>query len=119
MAKKAQEGKVNRSAAIRDLLKANPQIKATEAISALAEKGIKIKSSLFYIVKGKVAGRKSRRRKNQKKAVTMATASSNGSASATTTAKSDALATIRKIKVLAGEVGGLRSLKSLVDVLSE
>ena len=117
--KKLQEGEVNRSQAIRDLLKEKPDIKANDAVSALGEKGIKIKTSLFYIVKGKVAGGKSRRKKNQKKAISLATASTNGSTTTPATAKSDALATIRKIKVLAGEVGGLRTLKELVDALSD
>jgi outer membrane protein TolC len=61
MAKKAKEakaqGEVNRSQAIRELLKENPKIKAAEAVSALAEKGIKIKVGLFYMVKGKLSGR--------------------------------------------------------------
>ena len=33
--------------------------------------------------------------------------------------KSDALATIRKVKAVAAEVGGLRTLKGIVDALSE
>ena len=114
--KKLAEGEINRSQAIRDLLKENPKIKASDAVSALAEKGVKIKTSLFYIVKGKALGKRSRRRKNQRKAVEVATApSSNGSVAT----KSDALATILKVKKFALEVGGLRTLKGLVDALSE
>ncbi len=121
MAKKAKDGKVNRSEAIRDLLKEKPEIKATEAVEALAAKGVTIKTSLFYIVKGKVAGRKSRRKKNKQKAVKLMTASTNGDAVTTTRAKgkSDALATIRRIKTIAAELGGLRTLRELVDALSE
>lgn len=118
--KKLAEGEINKSQLIRDLLKENPKIKANDAVSALAEKGVTIKASLFYIVKGKVAGRKSRRKKNKLKAVSMMTASTNGDAVATPAkGKSDALVMIRKIKGLAAEVGGLRSLKALVDALSE
>ena len=125
MAKKAQDGEANKSQAIRDLLKEKPGIKASEAVAALLEKGITVTPSLFYMVKGNVAGRKSRRRKNKRKAVQLMTASANGDASGTTVAatsatqKSDALATIRKIKALAADVGGLRTLKALVDALSE
>jgi hypothetical protein len=115
MAKKKKDG-INRSAAIRDLLKEMPDIKANDAVKALGEKGIKIKTSLFYIVKGKVAGGKSRRRRNRRKAVEMMTAPANGGPGRGT---SDALTTIRKIKLFAAEVGGLRTLKSLVDILSE
>ena len=115
--KKLQEGEVNKSQAIRDLLKDNPKIKAGEAVSALAEKGITIKTSLFYIVKGKVAGGKSRRKKNQRKAVAVATAAS---ADGKVSSRSDVLATILKIKKFAvEEVGGLRALKALVDALSD
>lgn len=97
--KKLQAGEINKSQLIRDLLKENPKIKANNAVSALAEKGITIKSSLFYIVKGKVAGRMSRRRKNKQKAVSMITASTNRDAMTTTPAKGkpDALVMIRKI----------------------
>jgi hypothetical protein len=122
MGRKAkQAAEVNRSQAIRDLLKEKPDIKANDAVSALAEKGITIKSSLFYIVKGKVAGGKIRRRKNKRKAINLIAASTNGDTVATTPTKvkSDALATIQKIKGLAAEVGGLRSLKALVEALSE
>jgi len=120
MAKKAPEGEVNRSQAIRDLLKENPEIKFSEAVSTLAEKGIKFSKATFYLVKGSLAGQKTRRKKNRKKAVQLITASSDGQATMTQAAtKSDALATIRKIKSLAGEVGGLRTLKGLVDALSE
>ena len=44
MAKKAQEGGVNKSQAIRELLKENPEIKAGEAIATLGKKGITVKN---------------------------------------------------------------------------
>jgi hypothetical protein len=114
--KKLEAGEVNKSQAIRNLLKENPKIKANEAVTTLAEKGVKVTGSLFYIVKGKALGRKSRRRKNQKKAIEVATAASgNGHV----VSKVDALATILKLKKFAAEVGGLRTLKKLVDALSE
>ena len=74
MAKKIQSGKVNRSAAIRDLFKVKPDITASEAIAALAAKGITISDHLYYKVKGTIAGRKTRRRKAHRKAVEMAKA---------------------------------------------
>ena len=114
--KKLAEGEVNKSQAICDLLKWNPKIKANDAVSALAEKGVTIKTSLFYIVKGKQLGKKSRRKKNQAKAVEVATAASNNGSVAT---KSDALATILTVKKFAAEVGGLHTLKALVEALSE
>ena len=120
MAKKAQdtdiERKVNRSQLIRDLIKENPKIKASEAVSALAKRGIKIRAGLFYLVKGALSGQKRRRQKNQHKAVDLASSSGMASPAAP---KSDALATIRKVKGLAADVGGLRTLKGIVDALSE
>jgi hypothetical protein len=112
MARKKQDGEVNKSQAIRELLKEKPGIKGKDAISELAQKGIDVKASLFYLVKGKMSGRKRRRRKNQQKAATMLTQGGAGRGS-------DPLTTIRKVKSLAAEVGGLRSLKAIVDILSE
>jgi hypothetical protein len=102
-------GELNRSAEIRELFKANPGIKAKEVIDKLGEKGIKVTSSLVYLVKGKMMGAKHRRRRMRRVAVKVAATSGNG----------DALSTIRKVKTLAAEVGGLRALKALVDALSE
>jgi hypothetical protein len=51
MARKASSGGVNKSEAIRNLLKENPKLSAKEAIDALAAKGIKVKQNLFYLVK--------------------------------------------------------------------
>jgi hypothetical protein len=50
-------------------------------------------------------------KKREKKAV--------GVVESTTVTHSDALATILKVKTWAAEVGGLRTLKKLVDALSE
>lgn len=108
MGRKASTGEVNKSAAIRDLLKEQPDIKAREAMDTLAAKGVVIAPGLFYLVKGNVAGRKSRRKKATRNAVRVAAASGN----------SDAVATILKVKKLADEVGGLRTLRSLVEALS-
>jgi hypothetical protein len=116
MAKKQSSNGVNRSAAIRDLLKEKPDIKASDAITDLAAKGVTISDHLFYKVKGMLAGRRTRRRKAHRKAMGVVVAA--GSINAPVV-KSDALATIRKVKTVAAEVGGLRTLKAIVDALSE
>ncbi len=119
MARKSKNG-VNKSAAIRELLKENSEIKAQDAVVALGAKGITIAPGLFYIVKGKIAGRKRRRRRVMRKAVDVASASGgDGMIAADGTKKSSALATIRKVKAVAAEVGGMRHLKELIDALSE
>ena len=116
MVKKLKSSEVNRSAAIRDLFKAKPDITASEAIAALAATGITISDHLVYKVKGQMAGRKKRRRKAHRKAIAVAVAAGTTNAPIV---KSDALATIRKVKAAATEVGGLRTLKGIVDALSE
>jgi hypothetical protein len=115
MARKAQSGEVNKSQAIRELLKQNPEIGATEAIDTLAKRGVKATANLYYFVKGKMTGRKSRRRKIRKNVEKVM---ANG-AMASTTATSDVLATIKKVKGVAAEVGGLKKLAALVEALSE
>lgn len=107
MAKKANGG-VNKSAAIRELYKQNPQIMVKQVVSALATKGIKVSDNLVYLVKGKMKGEKTRRRKVIHNAAKVAAASGIA----------DAVATIVKVKALAAEMGGLSTLKSLVDALS-
>lgn len=99
---------LNKSEEIRQLLKANPKITAKETVSALGEKGIKVSEHLYYFVKGHMRGRK---KKARMMVSTVATA--------THATRSDALSTVLKIKKLAEEVGGLRTLKALVDALSE
>jgi hypothetical protein len=111
MARKASSGGVNKFEAIRNLLKENPTISAKEAIDALAAKGITVKQNLFYLVKGKMIGRNGRRRKATTKAVPVA--------SSAPAKHSNALVAIRKVKDLSNEVGGLRTLKAIIDVLSE
>ena len=109
MAKKTNG--INKSEEVRQLLKANPEVGAKEVAEKLGEKGIKISSNLFYYVKGQMKGRKSRKTKTQKTVSKVA-------ASAHVTIP-DAVATIRKIKVWAEEVGGMQTLKALVEALSE
>ena len=115
MAKQAQTGEINKSEEIRKLIKANHNITANEAISTLAKQGIKIDSSLFYFNKGKILGKRGRRRKMQRK---VANVMSNGQTVAAP-AKSDVIGTIKKVKGLAAEVGGLKKLADLVAALSE
>lgn len=109
MAKK--KNGVNKSEEVRQLLKANPNIGAKEVAAKLAEKGIKISSNLFYFVKGQMKGRKARKAKVQKTVAKVAE-STHGT-------RSDALSTILKVKGWAREVGGMKTLKALVEALSE
>ena len=102
---------VNKSEELRQLLTANPAITASEAVAALGAKGIEVSDNLYYFIKGKMKGRRGRRKKAQKVVARVAAATGTGSA--------DALSTILKVKSLANELGGLKKLKALVDALSE
>ncbi len=104
-----QKVAVNKSEEIRQLLKLNPKISGKEAIEVLEQQGITISNNLFYLVKGKVMGRKRRRRKAQQLVTRVATTTGDG----------DAVKTILKVKAFASDLGGLKKLKALVDALSE
>ena len=95
----------NKSSAIRELYKENPEFKVSEVVSTLAARGLKVTPGLVYLVKGKIKGEKTRRRKINRNATNLAT--SRGSR--------DAVKSIIKIKALAAEVGGYDHLKSLVE----
>src|SRR6202043_2983568 len=111
MAKKKRSGEINKSAEIRELIRKNPEIKAGEVISTLGQKGIELKPNLYYFIMGKMKGRKGRRKKARQMVASVgATMSANGP-----TKTSDVISTIIKVKTLAGEVGGLKKLRALID----
>jgi hypothetical protein len=103
----AKKNGVNKSEAIRDLLRENPGIKAKEAIDILGKQGIDIASSLFYFTKGRIRGGKGRRKKQRSQVGTVM--GSN--------VRSDIVGTIKKVKALAEEVGGLKKLQALIEAL--
>ncbi len=106
MAKKKSD--VNKSEEIRQLLRVNPKMPAKEVVSTLAGKGIPVAETLVYFVRGKMRGRKGRRRKARQMVEKVAA-----------TGSSDPVTAILKVRRLAEEVGGMKKLKALVDVLSE
>jgi len=110
MAKKS--GDINKSEEVRKLLKANPAITAKETVAALAENGIKISNALFYFTKGQMKGRKARKQKDRNTATAKV-------AEANLVIKGDAVSTILKMKAWAKEVGGMKTLKALVEALSD
>ena len=111
MARKTRSGEVNKSAEIRKLLEKNPQLKAGEVIELLGMKGIEVKPNLYYFIKGKLKGRRGRRKK-AKEMVANVTATMG-----TSPKTSDVVATIIKVKHLAAELGGLKKLRALIDAL--
>lgn len=101
------KSKINKSQAIRDFLQQNPSLKPKEVVTQLGTKGIKVTPSLVYFIKS----RQKRRARKQKREQAMAAASSSGTASA--------IDVLLRLKSLAHDVGGIRSLKQLVDAYAE
>ena len=96
------KNKVNKSAAIREALTANPTANATEIVQILGKQGLKVQVPLVYFIKSKT-------RHSKQKATRAGLTASNG----------DAIELILGIKKLAKEAGGLANLKRFVDALSE
>jgi hypothetical protein len=106
-----QKNGVNKSEELRQLLEANPEISARDAVAALGARGIEISDNLYYFIKGKIKGRKGKKKKAQQVIAKVAEANN--------VPRSDALATILKVKAVANEVGGLKKLRALVEALSD
>lgn len=104
MAKKARAKGINKSQAIRDALSENPKAGSKEIVARLAEKGIKVSGTLVYYIKSKA-----RKAIRQQKRMAAASVAKNGSA----------VDVVIRVKALATEVGGIKQLKQLVDVLAE
>jgi hypothetical protein len=105
MAKKKQFGQ--KSAAIREILTQNPNTPVSEIVSTLAGRGIKVTSNLVYALKAKG---KARHRKQKRQQAVQAGRNAG---------MTDPVALVLKVRQLAGEAGGMRHLKQLVDVLAE
>jgi hypothetical protein len=105
----AKKNGVSKSEEIRQLLTANPELKAGEVVAKMHEKGIKVSDNLYYFVKGQMKGRKARKKRTDKMVAKVAE----------TTGPVDALSTILKVKKLAAEVGGMKKVRALIEALCE
>jgi hypothetical protein len=97
----------NRSEAVREALAQSPKAGSKEIITNLAARGIKVSTTLVYYVKSK----QNQARRRARRAEVAATSKR--------TATTDPVELVMRVKQLAGEVGGLRNLKMLVDLLAE
>jgi hypothetical protein len=100
-------GPVNKSDAVREELARNPKAGSKEIIAALAGRGIKVAPSLVYFVKSKASQKKRKARRK----LAEETGRQAGAA--------NPLELVIRVKNLAREVGGLKNLKQLVDLLAE
>jgi hypothetical protein len=110
-----RNGKPNKTEQVREYLEANPSATGTQAINALSRKGVRVTSSLVYSIKAKMKNRKGPAKQLGKRATTV---TAKG-AVASTSGSNDVASTVRKVKGLASEVGGLKKLMALVEALSE
>jgi hypothetical protein len=91
--------------AIRNYLGERPNAKAKEIIAALAAKGIKVSENHVYLIKSKSKAR----RRRASRAAAAAAAGRSGI--------SNPAEAVLRVRRLAHDLGGLRNLKQLVDVL--
>jgi hypothetical protein len=92
---------------IRRILAADPKTPTKEVVDQLAGKGVKVSPNHVYIIKSKLKMKK-RRQKREKAVAVSQSAGIHNPAMAVT-----------KVRELASQLGGMRILKQLVDVLSE
>jgi hypothetical protein len=97
----------NKSEAIRAVLGQHPKASSKEIVGILGERGLSVAPTLVYYVKSKL--KHAQRRKKRADVAEM---------SARTTVKNPVELVLR-VKEMAREVGGMKSLKQLVDLLAE
>ena len=98
---------VNKSQAIRDLFAEAPTVDSKTVIARLGERGVKVTPTMVYYVRSKL------RQANRKAKRERVAASSRQSGAG------NPVEVVLRVKDLAREVGGIRHLKQLVDLLAE
>ena len=98
---------VNKSEAIREFLAENPKADTKSIVNGLAEKGLKVAPTLVYFIKSKQNQAKRRAKRERVAESSRRTGSNNP------------VEVVIRVKDLAREVGGIKNLKMLVDLLAE
>jgi hypothetical protein len=98
---------INKSDAIREELAKNPKAGSKAITAALAERGIKVAPSLIYFVKSKASQKKRKARRELAEETSRQAGANNP------------VELVIRVKDLAREVGGMKYLKQLVDLLAE
>lgn len=97
----------SRSEAIREALAQHPSATSKEIVDKLAEGGLKVAPSLVYYVRSK---QRQIKRKAKRESVAVASRKSGAP---------NPLELVLRVKDLARELGGIKNLKQLVDLLAE
>ena len=106
MAKANRQG-VNKSAAVREILAKDPKIPTKQIMEMLKQQRIRVHPNLVYLMKSKMRAK----RRKQKRQQVMENSRQMGIA--------NPVDLILEVRRLAGNAGGIKHLKKLVDVLSE
>jgi hypothetical protein len=107
MAKAKRKG-ATKADAIRSYLSSNPKAKTKEVVDALAAQGTKVSANHVYLIRshGKDKARKAKGAKIRAVAASRPGIKDHADA-------------VNQVKMLAHQLGGLSSLKALVDALAE
>jgi hypothetical protein len=100
-------GKVNKSQAIRDVFAEDPAMDSKAVLERLSAQGVKVSPTMVYYIRSKL---KHAARKDKRERV---------AASSRSTAVKNPVELVLRVKDLAREVGGMKQLKQLVDLLAE
>lgn len=105
----------NKSDSVREMIAKHPDMTAGEVAEALAKKGVTVSTQLVYNLRAKP---KAKKRKTLADVVAEGVATINEVRMPAKSSAGDVLGTIRKVKALADDVGGLPKLRSLVEAMS-
>jgi len=97
----------SKSSQIREMLTLNFKTPSKQIVETLAQRGVKVQPSLVYMVKSEM---KRRKRKLARQRATEAGARAG---------LANPVDLVLKVKTLAREAGGFKTLKQLVEVLAE
>jgi hypothetical protein len=97
----------NKADMVREILAHNPKATVKEVQKMMAERGLTVSENHVYFIRSKLRDQKNRRKRAAAAETTRATGMPNPATA------------VSKVKALARELGGLRNLKQLVDVLAE
>jgi len=102
-----KDGGPTKASAIRELLASDPKMKTSALIESLKSKGIKVSSNHVYLIKSKLKGRKRRQTRERAAAASKKIGMTNPAQA------------VLDVRALALRLGGMKNLKTLVDVLAE
>ena len=108
MSKAKPNGSMTKADAIRGYLSSNPKAKTREVVEGLAAQGTKVSANHVYLIKSHAKDKARKTKSARLRAVAAARPGIKDYADA-----------VNQVKMLAHQLGGLASLKALVDALAD